>query len=500
MVDVSLTVAGFPSKQSFTTRTSATTSSGTAVTLDMLDVSESNSLGGEGERRDQPDNVSVSVSCKSTAEDGLTPMERVLQAMDREEWPVLLSLLERYASFDTSCPCSSSPIPLVKQMVRLTCQGQSEQGTLLHRVLLQSPTSVPLRIVKMLLQEPTVAGDDATTTTTVARIPDSKGKRLPLHMCLLKGCSLKIAQCILEAYPEATMKADDQGNLPLHYAAMYQNHHVDSKSTGHQEKLFQLILDANPEAAQKANHRERWPLHLLAASCWLESSGVSAMMMPALSHKSGKRRPSLASKFRRSSRRPSATPSTASMASSSRLSHSEQSASDMDFSARDEDSVLAGDGSVSNGGGDDTCYVVRNIEACIKAYPRALECPDRSGFMPLHLACNQRFLRHDVLKVLIEANPSALMIESKTQATPYQLADLIASPSASHGAGPSLMLQYLKESTQQQRKKVSSNPMVRWNIGGISTAATRRKQRRRFAPLRPNGGTNTGVDLYHCYG
>jgi hypothetical protein len=83
------------------------------------------------------------------------------------------------------------------------------------------------------------------------------GDRLPLHMAILKGASLAVIRYLLEALPQALEKADCEGNLPLHYAAMYSS-----------EQIIRLVADRYPAACRHANVKERMPLHLLCARNW----------------------------------------------------------------------------------------------------------------------------------------------------------------------------------------------------------------------------------------
>jgi hypothetical protein len=88
---------------------------------------------------------------------------------------------------------------------------------------------------------------------------DKGGDRLPLHIALLKGASMAVIRYLMEALPVSLEKADCDGNLPLHYAAMYSS-----------EKVIRLLADRSPAACRHANGKERMPLHLLCARNWDE--------------------------------------------------------------------------------------------------------------------------------------------------------------------------------------------------------------------------------------
>ena len=60
----------------------------------------------------------------------------------------------------------------------------------------------------------------------------------------------------LDAHPKAAAEEDDDGDLPLHYAA----------AVTCNPKVVKLILDAHPQAAAKKDNRGRFPLHIAASN------------------------------------------------------------------------------------------------------------------------------------------------------------------------------------------------------------------------------------------
>jgi len=76
-----------------------------------------------------------------------------------------------------------------------------------------------------------------------------RGDRTPLHMLILharskempmKTCSIKL---VLDAFPQAVITRDKQGNLPLHYCC-YEKTNLDS---------FMIVLNATAECMRRAN-------------------------------------------------------------------------------------------------------------------------------------------------------------------------------------------------------------------------------------------------------
>lgn len=76
-------------------------------------------------------------------------------------------------------------------------------------------------------------------------------KLLPLHAAIIFQSPYHIIAVLLEQYPEASLRKDDQGMLPLHLAF---RHKPDD------EELLELLLEHNPKAINVRDKRERVPL------------------------------------------------------------------------------------------------------------------------------------------------------------------------------------------------------------------------------------------------
>ena len=203
---------------------------------------------------------------------------------------------------------------LAMAQVPMVFQGENSKCLLVHLMCAERKT--PLSIIEQLL----VANPSALQQQ------ESRGKRLPLHICLFKGSTPDVVEYVLEQYPQAVYHADSEGNLPLHYAAMYAC-----------PQIWNLILQANPEAAEKANEKLKYPLHLMCARYF-----------------------------------------------------------DRHDITRDQ------------------------VKSCLDANPAAIRFPDSWGRLPLHLAC-QGHARKDVIQVLVEVYPEALLQADSSKDTPYDL-------------------------------------------------------------------------------
>jgi hypothetical protein len=105
---------------------------------------------------------------------------------------------------------------------------------------------------------------------------DDEGDRLPLHMAAIKGASADVVRFMIEASPLSLQTADREGNLPLHYAAMYSS-----------AAVVKLMADLSPDACQHANNRIRMPLHLVCARIWDQDSLTLSMIMNIIRHNPG---------------------------------------------------------------------------------------------------------------------------------------------------------------------------------------------------------------------
>lgn len=74
---------------------------------------------------------------------------------------------------------------------------------------------------------------------------------LPLHAAIIFQAPNFLVSALLEQYPHATARQDDQGMLPLHLA--FRHKHED-------EDLLELLLGQNPKAVVMKDRRDRIPL------------------------------------------------------------------------------------------------------------------------------------------------------------------------------------------------------------------------------------------------
>lgn len=172
----------------------------------------------------------------------LKDVERLHRLVDRHDWNKLHRLIIHQPD-------------LARQVMSTTCQGERNQCTLLHAVLLRSSPKDQVAI--------SIDTIDAVLTAhpSALLLPDTRG-RLPLHIALLRSASPFVLRYILKARIQAIRQADEDGNLPLHYACSYGTPTVALD-----------ILREWPKACQISNHRNRLPLHGLC-SVWFDKDEV----------------------------------------------------------------------------------------------------------------------------------------------------------------------------------------------------------------------------------
>jgi hypothetical protein len=160
--------------------------------------------------------------------------QQSLQSLiDHENWTELMTLVERDPN-------------VCRERVNMIFQNENITCLPLHAVVGRRGAGL-ISVVDCLV----------TTYPGALMRKEEGGDRLPLHMAILKGASAVIVRYLMEALPQALEKADCDGNLPLHYAAMYSS-----------EGVIRLTADRYPAACRQANLKERMPLHLLCARNW----------------------------------------------------------------------------------------------------------------------------------------------------------------------------------------------------------------------------------------
>lgn len=153
--------------------------------------------------------------------------------INNEDWTELMSLVERDPG-------------VCRERVNMIFQNENITCLPLHAVVCRRGAGI-LSVVDCLV----------TTYPAALMRKEEGGDRLPLHMAILKGASIAIIRYLMEARPQALEKADCEGNLPIHYAAMYSSEHV-----------IRVTADRYPAACRHANLKERMPLHIVCARNW----------------------------------------------------------------------------------------------------------------------------------------------------------------------------------------------------------------------------------------
>jgi len=83
--------------------------------------------------------------------------------------------------------------------------------------------------------------------------------RLPIHIAVVKDAFPEVIHCqyLCRARPQSLQCKDEEGNLPLHYAAMHGS-----------PQVLGSLLETYPHASAVPNTRDRYPLHLVCARCY----------------------------------------------------------------------------------------------------------------------------------------------------------------------------------------------------------------------------------------
>jgi hypothetical protein len=177
-----------------------------------------------------------------------THKEPIQAIIDNGDWSQLTALVERDPD-------------VCRQHVSILFQGQEIACLPLHAVV--GRRRADLSIIVCLV----------TAFSVALMVKDAEGERLPLHMAVIKGISADVVRYMAQALPQSLQITDREGNLPLHYAAMYSS-----------EEVVELLVNLSPDACQNANSRARLPLHLLCARIWDHGSLPLPMIRHTISH------------------------------------------------------------------------------------------------------------------------------------------------------------------------------------------------------------------------
>lgn len=158
--------------------------------------------------------------------------EQLQEALRDGQWNRVESLCEDHPS-------------LAREPISMVCQGENSTCLPIHFAAGQKST--PVSTIDALV----------TAHPSSLLATESSGLRLALHISVLKGASFALIRYLCEAFPQSMGVKDQEGNLPLHYAAMYSN-----------DEIVQLLVKKYPEGCRQVNRSDRLPLHLLCARCW----------------------------------------------------------------------------------------------------------------------------------------------------------------------------------------------------------------------------------------
>lgn len=123
------------------------------------------------------------------------------------------------------------------------------------------------------------------------------------------------------------------------------------------------------------------------------------------------------------------------------------------------------------------------IRELIDAHPSALHFPEMQGRLPLHLACANPYPKWELLQILIDAYPAALLNLDKGRKTPLDLLKLFAASSEEQNVVRSF-LQDRTNAERRRRKSLIFNKL--WRRGNRSQ--------------KPENEDATLTNLMNCYG
>ena len=209
-------------------------------------------------RQDQDSNAVISSSSSTLASLAYDPtaaaasaavaVSRALMVHATEDSVMTALLDEQWDTLEALCRDNQSLV--ASQSITMVCQGENTTCLPVHFCC--GRKSTPLSTINALV-----------TAHCQGRgclmMPESNAGRLPIHMAVLKGAaSLDVVEYLCRTEPQSLCVTDHEGNLPLHYAAMYAS-----------DAVIQVLVRSYPAACHEANTQsQRWPLHLLCARSW----------------------------------------------------------------------------------------------------------------------------------------------------------------------------------------------------------------------------------------
>ena len=164
-------------------------------------------------------------------------LEDLLDAVDCSQWKLVSAILE------------TNP-QLARHPVSMVVQGENSNCLLVH--LLAGLKDTPVAVIDQLV----------TLHPSSLLQAESRAGRLPIHIAIVKESHPELVRYLCRARPQALQRPDQEGNFPLHYAAMY------GGGSSSSPEVLQVLLQAYPQACAHANTRDRYPIHLVCARCY----------------------------------------------------------------------------------------------------------------------------------------------------------------------------------------------------------------------------------------
>lgn len=149
-----------------------------------------------------------------------------LELMREEQWEEVESRLKE------------SP-ELARRLDKVQVHAQKVQAYPLH--YLCKKKNAPSSLIESFVE----TWSEAASTT------DSAFRSLPIHIACTNDISISGIKALVKAYPEGLTTADEEGNLPIHYACSLSS-----------EETVMYLIESSPESIKKLNKRNQTALHL----------------------------------------------------------------------------------------------------------------------------------------------------------------------------------------------------------------------------------------------
>lgn len=274
----------------------------------------------------------------------------------------------------------------------------------------------------------------------------------PLHFAVgtIMNCPIEVLESLVDAHPAALLTADPlRGLYPIHLGLMKGTIGFDQ---------IKYLLSSCPEMALRVDKDGNLPLHI--ASEYATDNIIQELLLTcpeAAGYQTKRRRYAIH------------------LLASSRSNRESTS---------------------------DTCdSTVKTIQAMIAAHPQALMEPDLQGRLPLHLAACTPYPRWEILQLLCNEYPEAMLVQDENNKIPLQLLKrflihpgsnytLDVSVNSNTGVDNDVVLTFFHDRTMAEKRK---NNVFHKILGKVAP-----HKKKLITPAIHN--PPKAIDLMNCYG